>query len=55
MRDEMINVNSEFSSQSKTLVKAVRKAIKDNDIRSGTLNLSTLNVSILNFFKIQVT
>ena len=55
MRDEMISINSEFASHASTLVEAVRKAIEDNDVRSGTLNLSTLNVSLLNMFLLMLT
>lgn len=44
MQEEMISMNNKFSNQASMLVEAVRKAIENNDIRSGSLNLNTLNV-----------
>ena len=39
-------MNNNFSNQAGILVEAAHKAIENNDIRSGNLNLNTLNVSI---------
>ena len=39
-------MNINFSNQASDLVEANRKAIENNDIRSGTLNLNILNASI---------
>ena len=39
-------LSSNFSEHAKKMIDAVRTAIENNDIRSGELNLSTLEVSI---------
>ena len=44
MREEIISMNNKFSNQASILVEAVRKAIENNDVRSSSLNLNTLNV-----------
>lgn len=43
---KMIEINDNFMDQSSVVVEAVQKAIQENDIRSGTLNLNTLEVKI---------
>ena len=44
VREEMISMNNKFSNQASVLVEAVRKAIENNDVRSGSFNLNALNV-----------
>ena len=44
MREEMISMNDKFSNQASMLVEAVRKAIENDDVRSGSLNLNALNI-----------
>jgi len=44
MREEIISINNKFSNQASILVEAVCEAIENNDVRSSSLNLNTLNV-----------
>ena len=39
-------MNNKFSNQASILVEAVHEAIENNDVRSSSLNLNTLNVRI---------
>ena len=41
----MISININFSNEASILVEAVCKAIENNNMRSSTLNLNTLNTS----------
>ena len=44
IREEMISMSDKFSNKASMLVEAVRKAIENDDVRSGNSNLNALHV-----------